>query len=125
MLLIKRSRSVTESLVVLDSYRPAVSEVVIRHTHRMQVMHTDVHVQTCLDIVLHLPHLLELLSCPTHRIGQSLVFLRNPTSLHSCLLLLISLLLLVLAEQSGDGFDCLLGVDLAMVASWLLGLIEL
>ena len=88
-------------------------------------MHTDVHVQTSLDIIFHLPYLLELLGSPTHRIRQSFIFLRNPTSLHCSLLFLISLLLLVLAEQSSNWLYCLLGIDLAMITSWVLCVVEL
>ena len=124
-LLIKRSWPAAESLVVLHRDRPSMSEVIVRHSHWMQIVHSDVHVQTCLDIVLRLPLLLKLLRSSPHRVGQSLVLLRHPTSLHCCLLLLVTLLLLVFTEQSCDRFDSLLRVDLAMVSGRLLALAEL
>ena len=102
-----------------------MSEVIVRHSHWMQIVHSDVHVQTCLDIVLRLPLLLKLLRSSAHRVGQGLVLLRHPTSLHCCLLLLVTLLLLVFTEQSCDRFDSLLRVDLAMVSGRLLALAEL
>ena len=110
-LLIKRSWPAAESLVVLHRDRPSMSEVIVRHSHWMQIVHSDVHVQTCLDIVLRLPLLLKLLRSSAHRVGQGLVLLRHPTSLHCCLLLLVTLLLLVFTEQSCDRFDSLLRVD--------------
>jgi hypothetical protein len=124
-LLIKRSWPAAKSLVVLHSDRSSVSEVVVQHSHWMQVVHSDIHVQTCLDIVLWLPQLFKLLCSPAQRVGQSLVFLRHPASLHCCLLLLVSLFLLIFTEQSCNWFDSLLRVDLAMVASRLLTLTEL
>jgi hypothetical protein len=91
----------------------------------MKVMHPNVHVQTRLDVVLRLPQLLELLGSPTHRVRQGVVLLGQPASLDCRLLLLVAIFLLVFAEHSGDWFDGLFGVDLAVVASWLLGLFEL
>jgi hypothetical protein len=45
--------------------------------------------------------------------------------LHCSLIFIISLLLLVLAEHTSNWLDCLLGIDLAMIASWVLRVVEL
>ena len=78
-------------------------------------MHSLVHVQTCLDVVLGNTLLLELFSCSSLRIGNGLVFLRNPTPLSRSFLLLISLLLHVLTKHSCDRFYCLLESNLTIV----------
>ena len=45
--------------------------------------------------------------------------------LHCSLIFIISLLLLVLAEHTSNWLDYLLGIDLAMIASWVLRVVEL
>ena len=47
--------------------RSHMSEVVIRHTYGLKVVHADVHVQTSLNVVLRDAALLELLGCLAHR----------------------------------------------------------
>lgn len=102
-----------------------MSEVIVWNSYRLQVVNSHVHVQTSLDIVLRLSQLLELLSSPSQRIRQSFVFLRHPTSLDCSLLLLVAFILLIFTKQSGNRLNCLLRIDLSMVACWLLALVEL
>lgn len=60
------SRPATESFVVLDCDAPDMSKIVIRHSDRLQVVDSYVHVQTCLDVVLGQPLLLEIFCSPSH-----------------------------------------------------------
>jgi hypothetical protein len=73
-------------------------EVIIRHTHRLQVVDSNIHVQRRLDIVLGNAAFLELFSSFSHRIGDGLVLLRNPTALSGSLFLFVPLFLVVLAK---------------------------
>lgn len=93
-----------------------MSKIIIRHSDGLQVVNSHVHVQACLDVVPRHPLLLELLCSPAHRKRQGLVLLRNPASLDTRLLLLISLLFLVLAEHSCDRLDRLFQLDLSIVS---------
>ena len=86
-----------------------MSEVIIGHSHGMQVVKTRVHVDAGLDVVLRHSLLLEVYSRLTMRgVRNGLVFLRKPTPLSGCLLLHIPLQLDILADTCCYGLDCLL-----------------
>ena len=73
----------TESVVVTDSHvLTHVSEVVVINVLRVDVVHSDVHVQTRLNVVSGDICLFEIICCLTHAICYALVSGRNPTSLH-------------------------------------------
>jgi hypothetical protein len=86
---------------------------------------SDVDVQICLNIVAHLTRTLELLASSTHAVRQGLVARWHPTSLHTRSLLLVPFLFFVLAEESGNGLDGLLRVDLFEISSGMSSLHEL
>lgn len=106
--------------------RPGMPEIVVRDLLLgMQTVDADVDVEICLDIVTHLACTLELFSSSTHAIGEGLVTLRDPTSLHPRPLLLVPLVLPILAEKSSNRFDRLLRVDLLKAPGGLSSLHEL
>ena len=84
-----------------------MSEIVIRHLHRSQIVHSFIHIQTSLNIILRCSIRFELNCCLTTRIIQRLILLRNPTTLSRSLLFLISFFLLIFAKHSCYRFDCL------------------
>jgi hypothetical protein len=104
---------------MIDSDGAGMSEIVVRNFLLVEVVDSDVDVEIGLDVVTHLAGLLEILSSTAHAVGKGFVARGHPTALHSRLLLLVALLLLVLAEESGDGLHGLLGQDLPETASRL------
>lgn len=112
-------------LIVADGDWSGVAEVVIRDLARMKVMDSCVDVEVGLKVVADLWGILELFSSAAHAVCQGSVAGWHPTTLDSRLFLLVSLLLLVFAEESSDRLDCLLGVNLFEAASWLSSLRKL
>ena len=80
-------------------------------------MNTCIHVQTCLNIISWNSLLFKLLSCPSLRHWNCLIFLRNPTSLSWSFFFLISFLLHILTEHCCNWLYCLLKCHLAIVTS--------
>lgn len=93
-------------------------EVVVGDSHWLQALDTDVNVETCLNVIFRNASFLELLSCLSHRKRHCLVLLGEPTTLSSCLFLLVSVFLIVLAKKCGNGLHSLLEMNLSIVSSW-------
>jgi hypothetical protein len=110
---------------VLHSNAADMPEIIVRHTHRLQPMHTRIHVEAGLNVVAGHPQLLELLSSASHRKRKRLVLLGHPAPLDPSLLLLVARFLLVLAKHRCDWLDGLLQLDLPIVAGGQLSLFEL
>jgi len=94
-----------------------MTEVIIRNLLWVQVMHSNIHVQTGLRIIHRDAALLEVLSSTPHTVRNCLITRRHPAALDLRLLLLIPILLLILTKHSGNSFDSLLGVNLLILAS--------
>jgi hypothetical protein len=102
-----------------------MTEVIIGNLLWVQVMYSNIHVQTSLHIVLRNTALLEVISRTTHAVRNSLIPRRHPTALHLSPLLLIPILLLIFTEHSRNSLDSLLRVNLLIFPCRSACLIEL
>ena len=116
---------ITEGLVVLEgNILSHVLEVVILDIFRVDVVHTHIHVQTSLDIILWDVRIFEILECFSHRIVEPLVLGWDPTPLNASFFRLISLFFFVFAHQCGDVLDGFFW-DLVVVTSWVSSSVEI
>ncbi len=100
-------------------------EISIWNTYRMKVLYSYVHVKTSLDIILWYSLFFEILSCSAKRVRQCFILLRDPTSLNSSFLFLVTFFFLIFAKQSCNRLNCLLWINLTVVACGLLRSAEL
>jgi len=121
----EQSRSVAKSLIISDGHRSGVFEIILRNLLWMQIMHSDVHVKTGLNIVFRNASFLEIISCASHTIRYGFIAGRHPTALHFSSFLLISIFFLVLTEHGGNSLDGLFRINLLVLPSRSATLIKL
>jgi len=79
-----------------------MTEEIVSHVFRVNIMNTNVHVQTCLNIIFGDDSFSELCTCFFCAINERLIFWRHPATLYLCCLLFICILLFILAHHCGQ-----------------------
>lgn len=110
---------------MIDSDGAGMPEIVVWYFLGVQFMNSHIDVEVGLQVILHFSRPLELLCCPSQTVGQRSIAGGYPAALHPCPLFLVTFVLLILAEQSGDRTHGLLRVNLLVAACWLSSLHEL
>ena len=73
-------------------------EIGICNSNGMEVLYSDIHVETGLDVILRDSLFFEILGCSSMGIRECFIFLGYPTSLDSCFLFLVAFLFFVLTK---------------------------
>lgn len=86
-----------------------MSEEIVRDVFGMDVLDSNVHVQTGLDVIYWNVRLLEIISCTSHAVRNGLVSGWHPTSLYLCHLFGIAKFFLQLSSHVSNRLHSLLG----------------
>lgn len=104
------SGSWAEGVIMSDGYiLPDMSEEIIRDIFWVNVLDTDVHIQTCLNVVNWNVWFLEIVCSSSHAVGNCFISWRYPTSLDLCHFFCVSGFFLEFSSHVSNRLDSFLG----------------